>query len=77
MKKFNKPLEPGSYKFAFKVTLPEWLPASLQVSPVPKSLFKIDYKVFASLIPDRRVKSEPISNSRFFIIVKPLNEVPV
>ena len=56
--------------------MPEWLPASLQVSPVPKSLFKIDYHVFASLIPDQKGKTEPISNSKFFVVVNPMNEVP-
>lgn len=43
---------------------------------MPKSLFKIDYHVFASLIPDQKIKTEPISNSKFFVIVKPMSEVP-
>lgn len=44
---FHNPIEPGLYSFNFLIELPDWLPLSMRVSPVPESIFSVDYKVNA------------------------------
>ena len=65
--------------FNFRIALPDWLPLSMRVSPVPESMFSVDYKVNAEfLIP---VVNRPawVSSraSSSLTLIRPSNEGPI
>ncbi len=76
IKNYDFDIPKGSLVQKFRIDLPDWLPASLAVSPTPYAEFKVEYRLRATFKELSGKGSSELSISKVFKFERPLNEVP-